>query len=153
MRGDQTVINAISSVGALGGRVLISAIFIASGFHKLTAWQETVGQMEKHGVPAASWLIIVAVVFELAGGLGVLLGCWTRLCAMLLILFLLPVTYYFHDFWTLSGAEQQQQMIHFMKNSAILGGILYVWASGPGGISVDRYIHRRAERLSHRPLI
>lgn len=132
-----------ANVVSLAGRMLLSAIFIASAVHKLTALQQTIDQMESHGVPSASVLVVVATVCELAGGAGVLLGCWTRVSALLLILFLVPVTYYFHDFWTLTGDEQQTQMIHFMKNMAILGGVCYLLANGPGGISLDRLFQRR----------
>lgn len=135
------------SIVAFAGRIFLSAIFIASGVHKLTAWQQTLDQMESHGVPSPGVLLVVATAFELAGGVGVLLGCWTRLSAALLIVFLIPVTYYFHDFWTLTGVERQQEMIHFMKNSAILGGLCYVLANGSGRIGVDQYIRRRVRRL------
>jgi putative oxidoreductase len=138
------------SVVAFAGRIFLSAIFIASGLHKLSAWQQTLDQMESHGVPSPSVLLVVATTFELAGGVGVLLGCWTRVASVLLIAFLIPVTYYFHDFWTLSGAERQSEMINFMKNTAILGGLCYVLANGSGSIGVDRYIRGRVQRLKAR---
>ena len=72
-----------------------------------------------------------------AGGLSVLTGFKARWGALALVLFLVPVTAIFHNFWTLQGMEQQMQMIHFMKNLAIMGGLLSIVARGAGLASVD----------------
>lgn len=128
------------------GRILLSAIFVMSGVHKLTAWSETVQQMENEGMPFVPVLLVGAIVFELGGGLLVLFGGWTRLGAAMLIIFLIPTTLIFHDSWTYEGQEQQMQMINFMKNLAIMGGLLVVLAFGAGPVSVD---HRRAQGDEH----
>jgi len=119
------------------GRVLLSAIFIISGIHKMTAWQATAEQMSSEGMVAVPLFLAGAIVFELGGGLSVLLGCWGRLGALMLVIFLIPTTLIFHDFWTYEGQQQQMQMIHFMKNSAILGGLLVLLSFGSGPASLD----------------
>jgi len=115
------------------GRVLLSLIFVMSGVHKVMAPDETAAQMENEGMPAVQLLLIGAVLCELAGGLSVMLGVKARWGAALLIVFLIPTTLIFHDFWTYEGQEQQMQMAHFMKNLAIMGGLLLVTGLGPGG--------------------
>lgn len=120
----------------LVGRVLLSLIFVMSGVHKLTAWDETAGRMEQEGMVYVPLLLFGAVLFELGGGSSVLLGLWARVGAALLAAFLIPTTLIFHDFWTYEGAEQQMQMIQFMKNLAILGGVLVVLGFGSGRCSI-----------------
>lgn len=128
---------ALQSTALPVGRLLISAIFIMSGVHKITAWSQTADVMTREGMVAVPLFLLGAIVLEVTGGLSVLLGCWTRLGALLLIVFLIPTTLIFHDFWAFEGAEQQMQMINFMKNLAVLGGLLFVLTYGPGPISID----------------
>lgn len=125
---------------ALIGRLLIAAIFIMSGISKLTNTEETVGYMTAMGVPAPETLAIVAGVAELLGGAALVFGFLTRLAAIGLILFMIPTTLVFHAFWTLEGAEQKMQMIQFMKNLAIMGGLTTIVAFGPSRYSIDRKI-------------
>jgi len=121
----------------LPGRVLLSLIFIMSGIHKITAWGQTATGMEEEGMVAVPLLLAGAIVFELGGGLSVLFGCGSRLGASALVIFLIPTTLIFHDFWAHEGQERQMQMIQFMKNLAILGGLLMVVGLGPGCCAVD----------------
>jgi putative oxidoreductase len=89
-----------------------------------------------------SWMpkfsLLVAVIFTFVGGLLVLLGYRAKLGAFMLIVVLVPVTIYFHDFWNSPEARQQDQLVEFMKNMAILGGLLMVLAHGSGDFSVKR---------------
>lgn len=131
------------------GRILLSVIFLMSGVHKLTAWQSTAGRMAEQGMVAVHLFLAGAVILELGGGLSLLLGFRTKLGAVALIVFLIPTTVIFHDFWSHSGSEQQLQMIHFMKNIAILGGLFMTAGAGAGCCSVD---HRRSTR-SHQTAV
>lgn len=78
------------------------------------------------------------------GGVSVLAGWKTRWGVTALLAFLAPVTVVFHGFWAYSGAEAQLQMIQFLKNLAIAGGLLALGAAGPGPISVDARAVRAA---------
>jgi putative oxidoreductase len=99
--------------------------------------------MQKEGMEWVPLFLTGAIVFELGGGLSLLLGLRARLGAQALIVFLIPTTLIFHDFWTYTDArEMQNQMQHFMKNLAILGGLFFVLGTGAGCCSVDRW--RRA---------
>ncbi len=129
--------NAIIRFLPLMGRVFITSIFLLSGFGKIADWSGTAGYMASKGMPMVSLFLIGAIVFELGGGLSVLLGFKTRTGALVLSIFLIPATLIFHNFWTLDGMEQQMQMAMFMKNFSILGGLLLLMAFGPGPISID----------------
>ncbi|MCA9155356.1 MAG: DoxX family protein [Planctomycetales bacterium] len=129
------------------GRILLSAIFLMSAIHKLTHWSATESQMQSEGLAWVSLLLAGAVAFELAGSLMVLVGFQARWGALLLFVFLIPVTFIVHDFWTYEGQEQQTQMINFIKNLAVMGGTLMVMAFGAGAFSVDAW--RVARRREH----
>lgn len=122
---------------ALIGRILLCLIFLNSAYHKLTGWEDALGYMESRGLPAAQVGLVIAVVLEIAGGLSLLLGLKARVGAVLLILFMIPTLLYFHNFWTYPADAQRGQVIHFMKNITIMGGLLMVLAHGAGGWSID----------------
>ncbi|MEX2015918.1 MAG: DoxX family protein [Candidatus Hydrogenedentales bacterium] len=114
------------------GRVLLALVFLASGFMKIVQFNTTADQMYAEGMEYVTILLIGAIIFELVGGILVLIGWHPRIGALLLILFLIPTTLIFHDFWMTQqhtdAAAQQNQMAHFMKNVAIMGGLLAVMA-------------------------
>jgi len=78
-----------------------------------------------------------AIVLEIGGSLSLILGFRAKLGAVALLFFLIPATLIFHNFWAFEGAERQGQMINFMKNVAMIGGLLLVLAFGPGRLSFD----------------
>jgi putative oxidoreductase len=99
--------------------------------------------MESKGFPVVPLFQIGAIGVELAGGLSILLGFKARWGAVLLFLYLIPVSLVFHDFWAYTGMERNMQMAHFFKNVAIMGGMLLLTAFGPGGYSVDSRVEER----------
>src|SRR4051794_11503065 len=101
---------------SLAGRILMSVIFLMSGFAKITHWSETAGQMAGKGMPAVPVFLTAAILVEIFLGLGLLLGCGTRLSAALLFVYLIPTTLIFHNFWAVPADQQQMQMINFLKN-------------------------------------
>ena len=140
--GIGSVVEKLQYVTPLAGRGLLSLIFIMSAFGKVTSWEGTAGYMASKGMPAVPFFLTAAILFELFGGLSVLAGYKARLGAIALIIFLIPATLIFHNFWAYQGMEQQMQMINFLKNLSIVGGLLLVTAFGPGPLSVDQ---RKAE--------
>jgi putative oxidoreductase len=130
---------------ALVARILIAAIFIMSGIAKLTDTAGTVDHMVKAGIPAAGTLVYVAAFAELLGGIAVLFGFLTRLAGVGLIIMMIITTAAFHNFWALTGDEQKAQMINFMKNLAIIGGLFMLVANGAGRFSIDAKIRRPIE--------
>jgi uncharacterized membrane protein YphA (DoxX/SURF4 family) len=146
-------------------RFLLSAIFLSAAVGNILNWHETeklvistlcewqtyVGFSDRAIsclnilTPWAPLLLITATFFELIGGLLLLLGVHEKIGATLLVLFLIPTTVLFHPFWVFDGSVRELQSIMFMKNMAILGGLLMVLLhgaqgkkeSGFGSISLD----------------
>ena len=81
--------------------------------------------------------LLGAIVFEVGGGLSVILGYRARWGALALIVFTVPATLIFHNFWALEGMDQQINMIMFMKNLSMIGGLSLVAAYGAGPVSLD----------------
>jgi putative oxidoreductase len=129
--------NSSNSAVPLIGRVLFSVLFLVSGFLKVTRYSQMAGYAAAKGVPMAGVGIAIAAVLELVGGLAILAGFQTRIAAWVLILYIIPTTYFFHNFWTMTGMDQQNNLAHFLKNLAIMGGLLLLAANGPGGYSLD----------------
>ncbi len=119
------------------GRVLISAIFIWAGIGKIFFFNETTHYMMSKGMTLVPFFLFGALTIEILGGLAILIGFFARVGAMVLFLFLVPTTLIFHDFWNATEVEMQMQMILFLKNLNILGGLLYVITYGAGKWSVD----------------
>ena len=119
------------------GRLLLSLIFISSAIAKLKDWQAPAQMMADKGLPAVDALLTVAVGLELVGGILVLLGLYARWGAVALLAFLAPVTVIMHNFWAVPEAESMNQMINFMKNVSIAGGLVMVLSLGPGPLSID----------------
>lgn len=128
----------IKHYGPLAGRVLMALIFLMSGYGKLTDFSGTVGFMAGKGMPMAEFLAAGAMVFELGGALMLVLGWKMRWGALMLILFTIPATIIFHNFWAADAAEYQGQLINFMKNLAMVGGLIYMMAFGAGPLSIDK---------------
>jgi putative oxidoreductase len=155
---------AIRSSSILLARLFISLIFILSGLAKLLSWHETetlvlnvlcdwqahlgFSQTAQECVTSmigwAPVLAAAAALFELVGGLLLLFDIKARLGATLLVLVLIPATFLFHSFWFLEGPAKELQQIMFLKNLAILGGLLLVLVNGVStskkeGFSADSF--------------
>jgi putative oxidoreductase len=123
---------------ALVGRILIAIIFIKAGWGKIGGWEATAGYMASKGLPLVPVLLAGTILIELGGGLMLALGWKARWAALAIFLWLVPVTFIFHAFWGIDAAQVQNQMNHFLKNVAIMGAMLMVFAFGPGAYSLDR---------------
>ena len=118
------------------GRLFLSMIFIFSGFTKITGYAATQGYMESMGVPGMLLPLVIAV--EIFGGLAILFGFKARFVAILLVGFNIISALLFHQFWI-----DDSQMNPFMKNIAMAGGFLMIFAHGAGAYSIDNNNHRR----------
>ena len=127
--------DAISKLSQVIGRVALGLIFIVSGLGKLAGWRGTAAYAASKGVPEI--LLVIATVLELVGGVSVILGFKARWGALALLIFLVPVTLVFHNFWALPAAQQQMEMVNFLKNISIGGGLLIVVGRGAGAFSID----------------
>jgi putative oxidoreductase len=138
----------LRSLGLVLGRFLLSTIFLLSGVMKLMHWRETAAQMESEGMVAVPFFLCMAAATEIIGGLLVLVGYKASWSAVVLAAFLVPVTLTMHHFWTYEGEAMANQMQHFLKNLAIIGGLLTLAASGAGRFAIDNagsVVERRRE--------
>src|SRR5580658_3175445 len=124
------------SYSILLARVLLSSPFLYSGIDKCWRWSAAQREVAASGLPWPTLLHLVTVVVQLGGGLSLLLGIEARLGALLLSLFLVPVTVLYHPFWNRSGAEFVAEADHFVSNLAIIGGLVAILAVGGGHLSV-----------------
>lgn len=124
------------------GRLMIGAIFLWSGINKVLAYETYAKYMKSNdaltqflgsqGMEYIPFLLVGAAIIEIVGALSLILGWKARWGALLLFLYLIPVTYFFHQFWVVDGLAKEMQMINFFKNLAIMGGLLYVVSAGSG---------------------
>ena len=119
------------------GRLLIGLPFAMSGLGKLAAFGQTTAMIAAAGLPVPPLAYVVAVAVELGGGLLLIAGYQTRLVATALALFSIATAVSFHN-----NFADQNQMIHFLKNVMMAGGLLQIAAFGAGAISLDNRLSR-----------
>jgi putative oxidoreductase len=124
----------VNDASLLVGRLLMAALFLTSGIPK--ALQGYGGGFAKYlgaqGVPYPEILAIVGVAIEVLVPIALILGIFPRLSALLLIAFVIVATAVAHRFWEFPEAQQSNQMNHFLKNIAVIAGLLFYYVSGPG---------------------
>ena len=130
--------NAQKDWAALLGRILLAGIFVVSGLEKITGFEGTAGHIAAKGLPLSQVLTAIAILFECGGGLAILAGWKTRWAALALVVFLIVITPIFHAYWAAPPEQMLNQQVNFLKNVSILGGILLLFAFGPGRYSVDK---------------
>jgi putative oxidoreductase len=141
----------LQSVLVLFARILITQIFLLSAVGHLMNWGGTTKMMTEQGMVLVHFMLAGAVTFLALGGLSVLLGFYGRIGSILLIVFLLMATPIFHNFWAFESSDPQRmmQMINFMKNTSMAGGLLLVLAFGTGGLSLDAFWPRRRKTITN----
>jgi putative oxidoreductase len=127
----------ISSYLSFVGRVLLGLPFAMSGLSKLAAYGSTTAAIAAAGLPFPPLAFVVAVAVELGGGLLLVLGYRVRPVALALAVFSLVTAVSFH-----SQFADQNQIIHFLKDVMIAGGLLQIVAFGPGAISIEQWRRR-----------
>jgi len=122
----------LKAFAMLIGRILLVLIFLNSGIGKIGNFEGTAKYMAGHGMPYANYFLVGAIFFELVGSLTVILGCFTRFGALLLLIFLIPTTLIFH-----TNFVDPMQKINFIKNVSMFGGCFILLAAGAGRFSLD----------------
>jgi putative oxidoreductase len=118
-------------------RLALGTLFVLSGLGKLADLTGFAAELERLGVPAAALLARANAGVELLGGLALALGARTRGAALLLAGSTVAATLLAHGFWAAPAGQGAAQTIHFLKNLAIVGGLLAVAAAGAGRFAVD----------------
>ncbi len=119
------------SAGLLVSRVFLSGIFLFSGVYKIFSFPQTMEMMARHGMHMPGMLLVLAILFEIFGGLSLLLGYHPRLGALGLAFYLVLVTITFHR-----NLSDPSQAIQFAKNAAIMGGLFAILSGGGGEFSL-----------------
>ena len=125
------------------GRILIGLPFAMSGLGKLAAYGPTTEKIAAVGLPLPPLAFAVAVAVELGGGLLLVLGYRVRPVALALAAFSLATAVSFH-----SNFADQNQMIHFLKNVMLAGGLLQLAAFGGGAISIEQWRRKSGAPLT-----
>jgi putative oxidoreductase len=127
------------------GRLLFGGFFLFSGVNHLTEVKSLAGYAGSHGVPSPELAVVGSGLLILLGGLSVLLGVAPRVGLALIVLFLFPVTFVMHAFWSVADAQARMpEMINFMKNMALSGAALGLMAVPiPWPFSLDAFLRRR----------
>jgi len=128
--------NTLHRYGPLLGRILMAIIFVFSGIGKLTGFEGTVGYIASKGLPLPQLAAIAAIIVELGGGILLVMGWKARWAAGAMLVFTGMAALFFHNFWAASPDQAQNQLIHFMKNISMMGGLLFVVVYGGGPLSV-----------------
>lgn len=127
----------------LAGRVLMGWIYVESGWRKLTGMDAFAASLVRRGVPYATLMGWIGAPLEFFGGLAVLLGAWTRLATLAMIVFTVVATLIGHRYWDIADlAARRMQQSHFAKNLTIIGGLILLFVTAGGRFSVDGWRRR-----------
>jgi putative oxidoreductase len=108
------------------GRAFIGALFLISGVFKIMGFAGMAGYMASAGLPMVNVLLVITIAIEIGCGLSLVTGWKALYGGIVLALFLIPTTLIFHAFWSADAAHFSDQITNFLKNLAILGGLLMV---------------------------
>lgn len=129
--------NTLQNPLALAGRLLLAYLFVPAGIGKIAGFAGTAGYIASKGLPMPEVGAGIALAVELLGGLALVAGFGTRIAALVLAVFTLAATVFFHNYWAVPAEMQMMQQLLFNKNIAVVGGLLVLAAFGAGGFSLD----------------
>ena len=129
---------SVADAAALVGRILLAFLFLKSGWGKIGGFEQTAAMMASKGIPLANIALIVTILIELGAGALLVIGYKARWAALAIALWLIPVTFMFQAYCSVPADQVMNQTNHFFKNVAVFGGMLMVFAFGPGRYSLDK---------------
>ncbi len=118
-------------------RLLLAAMFVLSGISKFAGLDGTAGYIASKGLPLPMLLAVAAAVVEVVAGVALIVGFQARAAALALAAFTLFASLVFHNFWAVPADQAFVQQLMFMKNLAVVGGLLFVFSLGAGPGSLD----------------
>ena len=122
-------------------RIAICLIFIQAVFGKMFGWESQATYMARHGISFITPLLAAALAIELIGVVCLLVGYQARLTALVMAAYVCVLSIMLHNFWSPSASGLAQT--EFLKNMAIVGGLLMITAHGPGRFSLEELLRRR----------
>jgi putative oxidoreductase len=130
--------HALRDTAALIGRILIAYLFVPAGWSKIGGFGGTAGYIASKGLPLPEVGAALAIGVELLAGLMILIGWKTRWAALALALFTAVASFFFHNYWGVPADQQMMQKLLFNKNVAVVGGLLLLYAFGPGRLAIEK---------------
>lgn len=121
------------------GRVLLGLYFIVPGITKVTGWGGTADYMASHGMVFIPFFLVLTIILQIGGGTALVAGWQTKPVAFMLAGLTLVISVVMHDFWTMPAGELQtgHETQNFIKNMAIMAGLLVAAGLGGGAWSMD----------------
>ena len=110
------------------GRLALGMIFLVSGLAKLLNYGPTLELMQAQGIPGPEFLLPAATALEVLGSVLLILGYQVKGASLVLATYLIAVTWAFHRFWIFSGNDRQMQLVQFLKNFSIIGGLVLTYS-------------------------
>jgi putative oxidoreductase len=125
-------------IPVLTARVLLALMFLLAGLSKFAGLDGTAGYIASKGLPMAGLLAFGTAALEVGGAVLLIVGWKARWAALALAVFTLMASVLFHNYWAMPADQQMMQQLMFMKNLAVAGGLLVLFAFGPGSLSLDQ---------------
>ena len=119
------------------GRILIGSLFLVEGIHQAMSYTGIVGYFARLEFPAPEAMVWLSIIIHVAGGIMLIAGWKTKWASWLLLALVVIATATAHRFWQFDAMQYGIQLNHFLKNVAIIGGLLYLAAFGAGAMSLD----------------
>ena len=119
-------------VAFMVGRILTGAFYIYHASHNFLSIRNVISRVAFKGIPFPGLAVVISEILLIVAGLSFITGFLPTIGVCAAVLFLVPVTFIMHNFWALPEAAKQIQMIMFMKNISMMGGMLLIIAFGSG---------------------
>jgi putative oxidoreductase len=136
----------------LMGRLLMALLFLPSGLLKAFAFQGFVSSLNNAGLPYPEVWAVAAIAIQVLAPLALLAGVFHRTSALTLIIFIIAATAIAHRFWEYPEAQQIAQRNNFLKNVAVIGGLLFYLVSGPGALAWGRGEGLQGQTRAEQPI-
>ena len=132
-----------NDMALLAARLAVATLFLPAGISKLFGLSGFTAMLASKGLPLPEILAVLGVAAEILGPIALILGVAPRVTAVLLVAFTLVASLISHAFWTFPPDAQAAQQTQFLKNLAIVGGLLFYFVSGPGRFSIPGFLGSR----------
>lgn len=129
--------NALQTPFSLLARLLMAALFLPAGISKIGGFAGTAGYIGSVGLPLPEVGAALAIAIEVIAPILLIIGLYTRQAALVLAVFTLLASVFFHNYWAMPAEQQFMQSLMFFKNVGVVGGLLAIAAFGAGKLSLD----------------